>query len=505
MIELSRCDDFDLGPAHIRPSSREIIAGGRATVIEPKVMQLLVTLAAQTGRVVSRDDVIEHCWQGRVVGEDAINRVIGKLRRAAEEAADGAFRVETVARVGLRLVVGNPSSSSSVAASADLRGRDFRRYGIWAVAALLAIAGPLALWTWRSGPIPRAPVRGTTLPLAVTDLETRGLSAMFENTPERTAAGVAYLRQATAAAPGSAPTWGSLAMAYVLTLRWVRPAERAAVVARIRDAAVHAQAIDPRESRSAAALFSLLPTYGHWQAKEASLRMWEDRAHPDNGPLRYQRVQFLMAVGRNREALAISEGLAKASPLVPWIQAAHIDLLAANGRLEEADRAAAAALATWPRDSLIWFTNFDLAAFYGRPERAEAMAADRASWPEQTAAADVSLAAQMVRAMLSGHADDATAVVNAYAARSSLGQGHAERAMRAAAALGRLDDAMRFARELYSGRLAAEPHNTMLPLVGLPADADPPTAALFLPPASALQRHRDYGKLLSTLGVAQKN
>jgi DNA-binding winged helix-turn-helix (wHTH) protein/tetratricopeptide (TPR) repeat protein len=503
MIELSRCDDFDLGSVHIRPSSREIISSGSVTVIEPKVMQLLVTLAAQAGRVVPREDVIEHCWQGRVVGEDAINRVIGKLRRAADEAAGGAFRVETVARVGLRLVVEDKLPTSPGAASAIVRSRGFRRYGIWGVAALLAIAGPLTLWTWRSGPIPKAPLQGATLPLAVSDLETRGLSAMFENTPERTAAGVAYLRQATAAAPGSAPTWGSLAMSYVLTLRWVRPAERAAVVARVRDAAAHAHAIDPRESRAAAALFSLVPTYGNWQAKEATLRRWEGRAYRDNGPLRYQRVQYLMSVGRNREALVILDELAKSSPLVPWIQAAHIDVLAANGRLEEADRAAAAALATWPRDSLIWFTSFDLAAFYGRPERAEAMAADHASWPEQTSAADVALAVQMVKAMQSGHAEDATAVVNTYKARSSLGQGHAERAMRAAAALGRLDDAMLFARKLYGGRLTAEPHSTMLPLVGLPTDGDPPTAALFLPPASALQRHRDYEKLLSTIGLAE--
>lgn len=496
MIDLGRCDDFDLNGVCVRPSAREIVAAGTTTSIEPKVMQLLVALAAKAGHVVPRDDLVEQCWQGHVVGEDAINRVIGKLRRVANGAAGGAFRVETIARVGLRLVVEEPSSRSPIAAPTNIVSNPSRPHQRWAIVLASALVVLLGFRAWEAVTPAQPQLHTGGLPPAVTDLETRGLSAMFENTPERTAAGVAYLRQATAAAPRSAPTWGSLAMSYVLTLGWVPARERASVVARVRDAAAHAHAIDPRESRAAAALVSLEPTFRNWHGKAVILRQWGNRAYPDTGPLQYQRVQFLMAEGRNREALALSERLVRASPLVPWIQAAHVDLLAANGRLEEADRAAANALATWPRDPLIWFTSFDLAAFHGRLERAQAMAADRSAWPERTAAADIELAAAMVAAMASGSAQEAAGVVKAYRARSSLGQGHAERAMRAAAALGRLDDAMAFARQLYTGVLPAEPRGTMLPLIGLPGESDPPTAALFLPPASALQRHREFAALV---------
>ena len=44
-------------------------------------MQVLVALARRRGQVVSRDQLIETCWAGRVVGEDAINRCIAKVRR----------------------------------------------------------------------------------------------------------------------------------------------------------------------------------------------------------------------------------------------------------------------------------------------------------------------------------------------------------------------------------------------------------------------------------------
>ena len=70
--------------------------------LEPRVMQVLVALARVKGEILSRDDLIESCWDGVVVGEDAINRCIGRLRKAAE-ASGNEFSIETVPRVGYRL------------------------------------------------------------------------------------------------------------------------------------------------------------------------------------------------------------------------------------------------------------------------------------------------------------------------------------------------------------------------------------------------------------------
>ena len=47
-------------------------------------MQVLVALHRAFPNVVSRDDLIASCWEGRVVGDDAINRAIGRLRRLSE-------------------------------------------------------------------------------------------------------------------------------------------------------------------------------------------------------------------------------------------------------------------------------------------------------------------------------------------------------------------------------------------------------------------------------------
>jgi DNA-binding winged helix-turn-helix (wHTH) protein len=101
-IRLAREPDFHLGALTIRPSLCEVLAGGARQRLQPRVMQVLVALARVEDGVVSRDALIESCWGGRIVGEDAINRCIGQLRRLAET-CDGGFCIETLARVGYRL------------------------------------------------------------------------------------------------------------------------------------------------------------------------------------------------------------------------------------------------------------------------------------------------------------------------------------------------------------------------------------------------------------------
>lgn len=103
-VELARQPDFDLGGLRVRPSVCEVEWAGTIQRLEPRVMQVLVSLARADGEVMSRDDLISSCWAGRVVGEDAINRCVGRLRRLFE-ASGGPAAIITVPRVGYRLEV----------------------------------------------------------------------------------------------------------------------------------------------------------------------------------------------------------------------------------------------------------------------------------------------------------------------------------------------------------------------------------------------------------------
>src|SRR6188768_1887433 len=95
-IELSREDDFRLGGLQVSPSTREVTRDGQRESIEPKAMQVLVALHQAEGRVVSRDDLITRCWDGRIVGEDAINRVVWRLRKLSEADSGASFTIETI-------------------------------------------------------------------------------------------------------------------------------------------------------------------------------------------------------------------------------------------------------------------------------------------------------------------------------------------------------------------------------------------------------------------------
>lgn len=110
-VDLAKESDFRLGAIEVRPSTRQIESGGTAETLEPRIMQVLVALARRRGEVVSRDELIETCWDGRIVGDDALNRCISKIRKIGE--AHTAFRLEAIPRVGYRMTVAGGAEAAA--------------------------------------------------------------------------------------------------------------------------------------------------------------------------------------------------------------------------------------------------------------------------------------------------------------------------------------------------------------------------------------------------------
>lgn len=71
-------------------------------------MQVLVALSRSAGKIVTRDQLLRTCWDGRIVGEDAINRAICRIRSLSDLDAGESFRIETVPRIGYRMLVEAP-------------------------------------------------------------------------------------------------------------------------------------------------------------------------------------------------------------------------------------------------------------------------------------------------------------------------------------------------------------------------------------------------------------
>ncbi len=153
-IDLAREADFPLGALQVRPAAREVEAKAGKQTLEPRVMQVLVALARRSPSVVSRDELIAKCWAGRVVGDDAIHRCIARLRRLA--ASYGGFVVETVPKVGYRLIPDEAGPPSTVGVEQSAPQLTPARLGIVAGAAVGLAAIAFVGWTWRGASVERA-------------------------------------------------------------------------------------------------------------------------------------------------------------------------------------------------------------------------------------------------------------------------------------------------------------------------------------------------------------
>ncbi|MEZ5931042.1 MAG: winged helix-turn-helix domain-containing protein [Alphaproteobacteria bacterium] len=82
----------------------ELRKDGEAVAIEPQVFALLLLLIENRERMVSKDEVIEKVWDGRIVSDSAIASRIKSARRALDDSGAGQRLIRTVHGQGFRFV-----------------------------------------------------------------------------------------------------------------------------------------------------------------------------------------------------------------------------------------------------------------------------------------------------------------------------------------------------------------------------------------------------------------
>ncbi|MGG5821988.1 winged helix-turn-helix domain-containing protein [Falsiroseomonas sp. HW251] len=83
---------------------RELRRRGEAVRIEPQAFDLLEHLIVHRDRLVTRDDLIEGVWGGRIVSESALATCINAARVAVGDSGDRQALIRTIPRKGLRFV-----------------------------------------------------------------------------------------------------------------------------------------------------------------------------------------------------------------------------------------------------------------------------------------------------------------------------------------------------------------------------------------------------------------
>lgn len=92
------------GDCALDTDRRELRRSGSSVEIEPQVFDLLEYLIRQKDRVVSRDDLLEAVWQGRIVSELTLSSRINSARTAIGDDGTAQRLIRTLPRKGLRFV-----------------------------------------------------------------------------------------------------------------------------------------------------------------------------------------------------------------------------------------------------------------------------------------------------------------------------------------------------------------------------------------------------------------
>lgn len=93
---------LSVGTCVVDTATLQVSRDGRPVAVEPKVFDLLVLLLSNSDRVVTRQEIVDQLWSGRVISEAALSTCIKSARRAVGDDGRAQRIIVTVRGRGLR-------------------------------------------------------------------------------------------------------------------------------------------------------------------------------------------------------------------------------------------------------------------------------------------------------------------------------------------------------------------------------------------------------------------
>ena len=145
-MERSTTTVLRIGAWCVDPASGQISRDGETTRVEVRTMRLLLCLSEHAGEVVSIDDLLSQVWSDVTVSPDSVYQAVTSLRRLLGDDPKQPTYIETVPRLGYRMVakVSPWPDQSVVQADAQTNARKsgprLKTGLLWAVGAAICLA-----------------------------------------------------------------------------------------------------------------------------------------------------------------------------------------------------------------------------------------------------------------------------------------------------------------------------------------------------------------------------
>jgi len=110
---------YQFGGYVLDSDAHRLTCDGVAVPVEPQVFDLLQLLAENAGQLVSRDQIVDVVWNGRIVSESAISARIAAARKAVGDDGKSQAVIRTVARRGLQMVAPVTTDTAPAHAASD--------------------------------------------------------------------------------------------------------------------------------------------------------------------------------------------------------------------------------------------------------------------------------------------------------------------------------------------------------------------------------------------------
>jgi DNA-binding winged helix-turn-helix (wHTH) protein len=469
----------------IDPVRRRVSGPGGEAVMEPLVAQLLMLFVARKSEVLSRRELFEHLWGKAQVGDDSLNRLVAGVRKALDRTSDGSVQIETVPRVGYRLIaereyadVARPITRRSVIAVSASLFLTAAGAGVWKTRHN-ARAAEAQHWIERGDILLRDAV-----PIEAGDALPPLRSALLIDPNNPTALGLLALAEETRAMNGASANAGDI-------LRIAEKSARAALQE------------NPREPHARLAMIDMAAGSLDWAQFEDQL-LHLHRSAPLNFHVLGSLTSFFEAAGRTSKSWLYNEQAAATAPSSPTPQWRRALRLWTAGRDNEALKLSERLLPLWPRHALVWNTRFMILAFTGRPGAAAAMLRPGAGPSANSHPVRLDQWLPTLDALADPSTKRIAKAREANLAAAQLNPGQATYAAMALSQLGEIDAAYLVINALL---LSKGPLVANRPVVPRSFIANSPswcrTQWLFMPPLAPVRADPRFGALCEELGLVR--